>query len=235
MDKKIKIFVNISLMIESLGSWKEVAAEYDLKEILKPIRKKISEFSSKKKKIHPCNKDIFRAFELTPFKDVKIIILGQDPYHGPNQANGLAFSVNSEVRLPPSLLNIFKEYSTDLNLPTPTNGDLSAWAERGVLLLNSILTVESGSPGSNKDFGWEEFTNQIIKALNDKKSNLVFILWGAYAQSKKIFIDSSKHLIIASPHPSPLSAHRGFFGSKPFSKTNDYLRKNKSEEIDWRI
>ena len=132
-------------------------------------------------------------------------------------------------------MNIFKEYSADLNLPTPTDGNLSAWAERGVLLLNSILTVESRSPGSHKDFGWEEFTNQIIKALSDKKSNLVFILWGAYAQSKKILIDSSKHLIIASSHPSPLSAHRGFFGSKPFSKTNDYLRKNKNEEIDWRI
>ena len=222
-------------MVKSLESWKEVAAEYGLKEILKPIRKKISEVSSKKKKIHPNSKDIFRAFELTSFKNVRIIILGQDPYHGPNQANGLAFSVNSEVGFPPSLLNIFKEYSTDLNLPIPTDGNLSAWAERGVLLLNSILTVESGSPGSHKNFGWEDFTNQIIKALSDKKSNLVFILWGAYAQSKEIFIDPSKHLIIATPHPSPLSAHRGFFGSKPFSKTNDYLRKNKNEEINWRI
>ena len=222
-------------MAKSLESWKKVAAEYGLKEILKPIRKKISEVSSKKKIIYPSSKDIFRAFELTPFENVKIIILGQDPYHGSNQANGLAFSVNSEVRFPPSLLNIFKEYSTDLNLPIPTDGNLSVWAERGVLLLNSILTVESGSPGSHKDFGWEEFTNQIIKALSDKKSNLVFILWGSYAQSKKILIDSSKHFIIATPHPSPLSAHRGFFGSKPFSKTNDYLRKNKNEEIDWRI
>jgi len=222
-------------MIKSSESWKKVAAEYGLKEILKPIRKKISEVSSKNKTIHPSSKDIFRAFELTPFENVRIIILGQDPYHGPNQANGLAFSVNSEVRFPPSLLNIFKEYSTDLKLPIPKDGNLSAWAERGVLLLNSILTVESGSPGSHKDFGWEEFTNQIIKALSDKKSNLVFILWGSYAQSKKILIDSSKHFIIATPHPSPLSAHRGFFGSKPFSKTNDYLRKNKNEEIDWRI
>ena len=222
-------------MVVSLESWKEVANEYGLKEILKPIRIKLSEVSLEKKKIHPSSKDIFRAFELTSFKNVKIIILGQDPYHGPNQANGLAFSVNSEVRFPPSLLNIFKEYSTDLNLPIPIDGNLSTWAERGVLLLNSILTVESGSPGSHKDFGWEEFTNQIIKALSDKKSNLVFILWGAYAQSKKILIDSSKHLIIASPHPSPLSAHRGFFGSKPFSKTNDYLRKNKNKEIDWKI
>tara|TARA_B100000579_G_C22646844_1_gene764185 strand:+ start:53 stop:721 length:669 start_codon:yes stop_codon:yes gene_type:complete len=222
-------------MVEILESWKEVATEYGLKDILKPIRKKLSKVSLEKKKIHPSSKDVFRAFELTSFKNVKTIILGQDPYHGSNQANGLAFSVNSEVRVPPSLLNIFKEYSTDLNLPIPTDGNLSAWAERGVLLLNSILTVESKSPGSHKDFGWEEFTNQIIKALSDKKSNLVFILWGAYAQSKQVLIDSSKHLIIASPHPSPLSAHRGFFGSKPFSKTNDYLRKNKKEEIDWKI
>jgi uracil-DNA glycosylase len=222
-------------MVVSLESWKEIAAEYGLKDILKPVKKKLSEVSLKKKVIYPRSKDIFRAFELTSFKKVKIVILGQDPYHGPNQANGLAFSVNSEVRFPPSLLNIFKEYSTDLNLTIPTDGNLSVWGERGVLLLNSILTVESGLPGSHKDFGWEEFTNQIIKALSDKKSNLVFILWGAHAQSKKILIDSSKHLIIASPHPSPLSAHRGFFGSKPFSKTNDYLRKNKNEEIDWKI
>tara|TARA_B100000579_G_scaffold421554_1_gene422493 strand:+ start:428 stop:1135 length:708 start_codon:yes stop_codon:yes gene_type:complete len=235
VDKKNKIFVNISSMVEPLESWKEVADEYGLRDILKTIKKKLSEVSLKKKQIHPSSKDIFKAFELTSFENVKIIILGQDPYHGPNQANGLAFSVNSKVRFPPSLLNIFKEYSTDLNLPIPTDGNLSAWGEQGVLLLNSILTVESGLPGSHKDFGWEEFTNQIIKALSDKKSNLVFILWGAYAQSKEILIDSSKHLIIASPHPSPLSAHRGFFGSKPFSKTNDYLRKNKNEEIDWEI
>ncbi len=235
MDKKNKIFVNISSMVEPLESWKKVAAEYGLREILKTIKKKLSEVSLKKKQIYPSSKDIFKAFELTSFEDVKIIILGQDPYHGPNQANGLAFSVNSKVRFPPSLLNIFKEYSTDLNLPIPTDGNLSAWGEQGVLLLNSILTVESGLPGSHKDFGWEEFTNQIIKALSDKKSNLVFILWGAYAQSKEILIDSSKHLIIASSHPSPLSAHRGFFGSKPFSKTNDYLKKNKNEEIDWEI
>ncbi len=235
MDKKNKIFANISSMVKALESWDEIADEYGLKDILKSIKKKLSEASLDKKKIHPSTKDIFRAFELTSFKNVKIIMLGQDPYHGPNQANGLAFSVNSEVRFPPSLLNIFKEYSTDLNLPIPADGNLSVWAERGVLLLNSILTVESGSPGSHKDFGWEEFTNQIIKALSDKKSNLVFILWGAYAQSKKILIDSSKHLIIASPHPSPLSAHRGFFGSKPFSKTNDYLKKKNHEEIDWKI
>ncbi len=235
MDKKIQIFANISLMVDSLETWKEVATEYGLKDILKPIRKKLSEVSLEKKKIYPSSKDIFKAFKLTSFKNVRIVILGQDPYHGPNQANGLAFSVNKKVRFPPSLLNIFKEYSADLNLPIPIDGNLSAWAERGVLLLNSILTVESGSPGSHKDFGWEEFTNQVIRALSDKKSNLVFILWGTYAQSKKIHINSSKHLIITSPHPSPLSAHKGFFGSRPFSKTNNYLRKNKNEEIDWKI
>ena len=220
-------------MTNPLESWKEITIEYDLKEFLNPIKKRISEISLQKKKIFPHKEDIFRAFELTPFEKVKVIILGQDPYHGINQANGLAFSVNKDIKFPPSLLNIFKEYSTDLNLPIPSDGDLSGWAKQGVLLINSILTVESGSPGSHKDFGWEQFTNQIIKALNDKKSNLVFIFWGAYAQSKKIFVDSSRHLIITSPHPSPLSAHKGFFGSRPFSKTNDYLRKHKKEEIDW--
>ena len=150
-------------MVRSLESWKEVAAEYGLRDILKPIRKKISEASSQKKKIYPSSKDIFRAFELTSFKNVKIIILGQDPYHGPNQANGLAFSVNSDVRFPPSLLNIFKEYSSDLNLPIPTSGNLAAWGEQGVLLMNSMLTVESGSPGSHKDFGWEELLIRLLK------------------------------------------------------------------------
>ena len=215
-------------------SWHgQLASEFD-----QPYFEQLTQFVKNEYRsgtCYPPGKQIFAAFDHTPFEQVKVVILGQDPYHGPNQANGLAFSVNSEVRFPPSLSNIFKEYSTDLNLPIPTDGNLSAWAERGVLLLNSILTVESGSPGSHKNFGWEEFTNQIIKALSDKKSNLVFILWGAYAQSKKTLIDSSKHLIIATPHPSPLSAHRGFFGSKPFSKANDYLRKTKNEEIDWRI
>ena len=222
-------------MREELGSWREVTSQYDLKDNLDSIKKKLADESLLKKQIYPKSKDIFKAFELTSFEDVKVIIVGQDPYHGPNQANGLAFSVNSDTNFPPSLLNIYKEYSSDLSLSLPNDGDLSSWAKQGVLLLNSILTVESGHPGSHKNLGWEKFTNAIIRALSDKKKYLVFILWGAYAQSKKVFIDSSNHHIISSPHPSPLSAHRGFFGSKPFSRCNEYLRENKIDEINWKI
>ena len=222
-------------MREELGSWREVTSQYDLKDNLDSIKKKLADESLLKKQIYPKSKDIFKAFELTSFEDVKVIIVGQDPYHGPNQANGLAFSVNSGTNFPPSLLNIYKEYSSDLSLSLPNDGDLSSWAKQGVLLLNSILTVESGHPGSHKNLGWEKFTNAIIRALSDKKKYLVFILWGAYAQSKKVFIDSSNHHIISSPHPSPLSAHRGFFGSKPFSRCNEYLRENKIDEINWKI
>ena len=222
-------------MREELGSWREVTSQYGLKDNLDSIKKKLADESLLKKQIYPKSKDIFKAFELTSFEDVKVIIVGQDPYHGPNQANGLAFSVNSDTNFPPSLLNIYKEYSSDLSLSLPNDGDLSSWAKQGVLLLNSILTVESGHPGSHKNLGWEKFTNAIIRALSDKKKYLVFILWGAYAQSKKVFIDSSNHHIISSPHPSPLSAHRGFFGSKPFSRCNEYLRANKIDEINWKI
>ena len=222
-------------MREELGSWREVTSQYGLKDSLDSIKKKLADESLLKKQIYPKSKDIFKAFELTSFEDVKVIIVGQDPYHGPNQANGLAFSVNSDTNFPPSLLNIYKEYSSDLCLSLPNDGDLSSWAKQGVLLLNSILTVESGHPGSHKNLGWEKFTNAIIRALSDKKKYLVFILWGAYAQSKKVFIDSSNHHIISSPHPSPLSAHRGFFGSKPFSRCNEYLRANKIDEINWKI
>ncbi len=222
-------------MREELGSWREVTSQYGLKDNLDSIKKKLADESLLKKQIYPKSKDIFKAFELTSFEDVKVIIVGQDPYHGPNQANGLAFSVNLDTNFPPSLSNIFKEYSSDLSLSLPNDGDLSSWAKQGVLLLNSILTVECGHPGSHKNLGWEKFTNAIIRALSDKKKYLVFILWGAYAQSKKVFIDSSNHHIISSPHPSPLSAHRGFFGSKPFSRCNEYLRANKIDEINWKI
>ena len=222
-------------MREELRSWREVTSQYGLKDNLDSIKKKLADESLLKKQIYPKSKDIFKAFELTSFEDVKVIIVGQDPYHGPNQANGLAFSVNSDTNFPPSLLNIYKEYSSDLSLSLPDDGDLSSWAKQGVLLLNSILTVESGHPGSHKNLGWEKFTNAIIRVLSDKKKYLVFILWGAYAQSKKVFIDSSNHHIISSPHPSPLSAHRGFFGSKPFSRCNEYLRANKIDEINWKI
>jgi uracil-DNA glycosylase len=187
------------------------------------------------KEHYPPTRDIFKALELTPFDKVKAVILGQDPYHNENQANGLAFSVYRGIKIPPSLRNIYKELNNDLGLPIPKHGDLSKWALQGVLLLNSILTVEPHKPASHRGIGWEEYTDEIIKEINDKKENVVFILWGNYAQAKGKHIDKSKHLIIKSPHPSPFSARNGFFGSKPFSKCNTYLKQNDIEEIDWEL
>jgi uracil-DNA glycosylase len=187
------------------------------------------------KEHYPPTRDIFKALELTPFDKVKAVILGQDPYHNENQANGLAFSVYRGIKIPPSLRNIYKELNNDLGLPIPKHGDLSKWALQGVLLLNSILTVEPHKPASHRGIGWEEYTDEIIKEINDKKENIVFILWGNYAQAKGKHIDKSKHLIIKSPHPSPFSARNGFFGSKPFSKCNTYLKQNDIEEIDWEL
>ena len=178
---------------------------------------------------------IFAAFDICPFDDVKVVILGQDPYHGHGQANGLCFSVNRGIQAPPSLLNIFKEVQTDFNLPeAPADTDLSRWARQGVLLLNSTLTVEAHRPTSHQGHGWETFTDNVIRRLNDTKEHLVFILWGSYAIKKGAFIDRSKHLVITSPHPSPLSAYRGFFGSRPFSRTNDYLIQHNITPIDWK-
>lgn len=216
-------------------SWKKITEDYGLKSILDPIRSKLTKISNSKKTIYPARKKIFRAFDLTSFDNLKVVILGQDPYHGYKQANGLAFSVDQNIKIPPSLINIYKEYSSDLGFPFPVNGNLESWAKQGVLLLNSILTVESGSAGSHKDIGWEVFTDEIIRVLSIEKVNLVFILWGAYAQTKNPLIASSKHLVISSPHPSPLSAHKGFFGSKPFSKCNKYLKENNIKEIDWKL
>lgn len=185
-------------------------------------------------KVYPPPKFIFKAFELTPFDKVKVVILGQDPYHGTHQANGLCFAVNQGVRLPPSVQNIYKEIATDLGQPTKyPNGDLEEWAKQGVLLLNATLTVSEKSPGSHQKRGWEQFTDAAIKSLSDQKENLVFILWGAYAQKKGSIIDESKHLIIKSAHPSPFSAYSGFFGSKPFSKCNSYLKSNHLSQIIW--
>lgn len=187
------------------------------------------------KKVFPPRKEIFRAFSLTPPNKVKVVIIGQDPYHGQGEANGLAFSVNKGIKLPPSLRNIYKELEDDLGIKAPTHGDLSAWAKQGVLLLNSILTVRENTPGSHRKIGWEEYTDSIIQEISNSKKHIVFILWGKYAQKKKELIDSDKHLIIESPHPSPFSARKGFFGSKPFSRTNKYLRENNISEIDWQI
>ncbi len=185
--------------------------------------------------VFPPRKEIFRAFSLTPLKKVKVVIIGQDPYHGEGEANGLAFSVNKGIKLPPSLRNIYKELEDDLGIKAPTHGDLSAWAKQGVLLLNSILTVRENTPGSHRKIGWEEYTDSVIQEISNSKKHIVFILWGKYAQKKKELIDSDKHLIIESPHPSPFSARKGFFGSKPFSRTNKYLRENNISEIDWQI
>ena len=184
--------------------------------------------------IYPPAKFIFNAFELTPFDKVKVVILGQDPYHGPNQANGLAFSVNNGIKLPPSLVNIYKEIENDLGIKTINKGGcLDGWAKQGVLLLNATLTVRVNQAGSHQNKGWEKFTDSVIKLLSDKKENLVFILWGNYAQKKGVVIDENKHLVIKSAHPSPLSAYNGFFGSKPFSQTNSYLIFSNQEPINW--
>lgn len=188
--------------------------------------------------IYPGPKDMFRAFDLCPFDKVKVVIIGQDPYHGPNQANGLSFAVHEGIRNPPSLQNIFKEIANDLGDDigkdmSKANGDLTRWAKQGVLLLNATLTVRANTPGSHQKKGWEEFTDAAIRALSDQREHLVFMLWGNYAKQKGLIIDRSKHLVLEAAHPSPFSAHSGFFGSKHFSKANAYLRKHGLSEIDW--
>lgn len=185
--------------------------------------------------VYPPKEEIFQAFQLTSYKDTKVLILGQDPYHGANQAHGLCFSVTPKVDIPPSLRNIYKELENDLGCPKPNHGYLKKWAQQGVLLLNAVLTVRAGMAASHSKIGWQDFTDHIIQLLNEKEEPMVFILWGKYAQSKKKWIDNPKHLIIESPHPSPLSASRGFFGSKPFSKTNAFLIENGRPPIDWQI
>jgi uracil-DNA glycosylase len=183
--------------------------------------------------IFPKGNQIFNAFDHCSYEAVKVVIIGQDPYHGMGQANGLCFSVNPGVPMPPSLQNIFKERKADLGQPMPANGDLTFWADQGVLLLNATLTVREKSPGSHQNRGWEEFTDAVIKLLSAEKQDVVFLLWGAYAQNKGAVIDSDKHQVIASAHPSPFAAYRGFYDSKPFSKTNAYLNKLGKEPISW--
>ena len=185
------------------------------------------------KRIYPPGGQIFRAFDLTPFEQVKVVILGQDPYHGPGQAHGLSFSVGPGVAPPPSLQNIYKELAGDLGIAHPGHGNLESWARQGVLLLNSCLTVEDGRAGSHQGKGWERFTDAVIAALNQEHKGLAFILWGRKAQDKGASIDRDRHLVITSVHPSPLSAHNGFFGSRPFSRTNDYLAAQGKSPIDW--
>jgi uracil-DNA glycosylase len=192
------------------------------------VREEYSKF-----RIYPPGKEIFSAFENCPFDKVKVVIIGQDPYHGPGQANGLCFSVRKGIPFPPSLINIFKEIENDLGTKLPEDGDLKRWAEQGVLLLNATLTVRANAPGSHQNRGWEIFTDAVIKKLSEEKEYLVFLLWGSYAQKKGEIIDTSRHLVLKSPHPSPLSANRGFFGNGHFSKTNEYLRSKGIKEIKW--
>ncbi|MFC4401715.1 uracil-DNA glycosylase [Gracilibacillus xinjiangensis] len=185
--------------------------------------------------IYPDREDIFNALHYTPFENVKVVILGQDPYHGPDQAHGLSFSVKPEVEIPPSLRNIYKELAEDVGCTIPNHGHLTKWAEQGVLLLNNVLTVRAGQAHSHRGQGWEQFTDQVIMSLNEKADPIVYILWGAAAQKKQAIINTSKHFIIKSAHPSPLSAHRGFLGSQPFSKTNEILKSIGRNPIDWQI
>jgi len=224
--------MNIQPVIEN--SWKqELSAEFQSEYFIKLKSFLLEE--KKKFTIYPPGSEIFAAFNYTPFDKVKVIILGQDPYHGPGQANGLCFSVKSGISKPPSLQNIFNELYSDLGIPISLNGNLENWAKQGVLLMNATLTVRSGLAGSHQNKGWENFTDTAIKALSDKKQHLVFILWGNYAQAKQLLIDPFRHLIIKSAHPSPFSAERGFFGSKPFSKCNSYLKEKGIGEIDWNL
>ncbi|MCH8888873.1 uracil-DNA glycosylase [Patescibacteria group bacterium] len=183
--------------------------------------------------VYPPPKLIFNAFDLCPFRDVKVVVLGQDPYHGPSQAHGLCFSVPDKVSIPPSLQNIYKEIQTDLGLYVPKAGNLENWARQGVLLLNATLTVRAGVAGSHQGKGWERFTDEVIEELSNERENLVFLLWGRYAQDKGSVIDTDKHLVLSAAHPSPFSAHNGFFGCKHFSKTNDYLRERGLTPISW--
>jgi uracil-DNA glycosylase len=224
------------MAIELEPSWLEVLGDEFDKDYMKQLRRFLKDEKHAGNKIYPKGNDIFNAFAKTPFTNLKVVILGQDPYHGENQAHGLSFSVQKGVTIPPSLRNIYKELSADIpGFTIPSHGDLTEWAEQGVLLLNASLTVRAGIPGSHQKKGWEEFTDNVIKTVSDKKEGIIFILWGSFAQAKSELIDKKKHHIIKSPHPSPFSADRGFFGSKPFSKTNEILKNGGKSPVDWQI
>lgn len=222
----------MTLDVKIAPSWKSKLNQ----EFQKPYFEQLIQFVKQEYQVgtvYPPGKQIFRAFDCVDFDDLKVVIIGQDPYHGPGQANGLCFSVHEGISMPPSLKNIFKEIHNDLGKPIPQNGELERWAMQGVLLLNATLTVRASSPGSHQNKGWESFTDAIIRQISDEKSNVVFLLWGAYAQKKGEIIDRNKHLVLMSAHPSPFSADRGFFGCKHFSKTNAYLKSKGIKEIDW--
>ncbi|RNB61690.1 uracil-DNA glycosylase [Brevibacillus gelatini] len=216
------------------NDWAPILAE----EFEKPYYLKLRQILKEEyqtRTIYPDMYHIFTALHLTSYEQAKVVILGQDPYHGPGQAHGLSFSVRPGIKPPPSLVNIYKELQSDLNCTIPEHGYLSHWAKQGVMMLNAVLTVRAGTPNSHKGIGWEQFTDRIIHLLNERERPLVFILWGRHAQEKAAFIDKKRHCIIASPHPSPFSANRGFFGSRPFSRANAFLRSQGMEEIDWQL
>lgn len=217
------------------STWKDLlASEYRLP-YMKELMGWLEEERAMGKTIYPPQEDIYNALDFTPFAQVRVVILGQDPYHGPGQAHGLAFSVQKGVRIPPSLQNIYKELESDLGIVPPPHGNLEAWARQGVLMLNNVLTVEDGQAASHHGRGWEKFTDKVIELLNKEKEGLVFILWGSPAQKKASIVDPKKHYLIKSVHPSPLSAYRGFLGSKPFSKTNEFLVSRKMAKINWQL
>ncbi len=219
------------MVVRIEDSWRKVLES----EFEKPYFKRLTEsvrFAYETETVYPHPKNVFRAFDLTPLPEVKVVILGQDPYHGPKQAHGLAFSVEDGTDIPPSLQNMYKELKNDLGVER-TSGDLSDWAKQGVLLLNSTLTVRAGTAGAHQTFGWETFTDEVIATISREREKVVFLLWGAFAIGKRRFIDETKHHVLTAPHPSPLSAYRGFLGCKHFSLTNDYLKKNDLDPINW--
>jgi uracil-DNA glycosylase len=214
------------------NSWRKILTEEFKKDYFIKLMAFVED-AYKTTLVYPKSADIFNAFTASSFEDIRVVIIGQDPYHGAGQAHGLCFSVNEGIALPPSLKNIFKEIQSDIGIAPLKSGNLQRWTEQGVLMLNATLTVEANTPGSHQKKGWEEFTDAVIQKLSDEKESLVFILWGAYAQKKGKIIDSQKHLILQSAHPSPFSAYNGFFGNKHFSKTNTYLKSIGAKEIEW--
>lgn len=219
-----------------MSSWRDVIGPEKEKAYFQALWQQVQSQREAGKVIYPPSEDVFNAFSLTPLSDVKVVILGQDPYHGAEQAHGLSFSVKPGIKTPPSLVNIYKELATDMpDFVTPRHGNLTSWAEQGVLLLNTVLTVEQGKAHSHAKLGWETFTDAVIDAVNTQQEKVVFLLWGSHAQKKGQQVDREKHLVLHAPHPSPLSAYRGFFGCKHFSQTNAYLKANGKEPIRWQV